>query len=56
MNFAFTPEQEELRALARRVFTDRCTPEHLKKIASDLSPEETSAIFGGTASRVYGLG
>ena len=36
MDFAFTPEQEELRALARRVFADRCTPEHLKKIAFDL--------------------
>ncbi|MCW2546429.1 MAG: acyl-CoA dehydrogenase domain protein, partial [Mycobacterium sp.] len=35
MDFAFTPEQEELRALARRVFTDRCTPEHLKHVAFD---------------------
>ncbi len=36
MDFSFTPEQEELRALARRVFADRCTPEHLKKVAFDL--------------------
>ena len=31
MDFAFTADQEELRALARRVFADRCTPEHLQE-------------------------
>lgn len=33
MDFSLSPEQEELRELARRVLTDRCTPEHLKEVA-----------------------
>jgi alkylation response protein AidB-like acyl-CoA dehydrogenase len=33
MDFSFTPDQEELRALAKRVLTDRCTPEHLREVA-----------------------
>ncbi len=33
MDFSFTSEQEELRALAGRVLTDRCSPEHLKEVA-----------------------
>jgi 3-oxocholest-4-en-26-oyl-CoA dehydrogenase beta subunit len=33
MDFSFTSEQEELRALAHRVLTDRCTQEHLKEVA-----------------------
>ncbi len=33
MDFSFTPDQEELRALANRVLTDRCTQEHLKDVA-----------------------
>jgi len=32
MDFSFSPDQEELRALANRVLTDRCTLEHLKEI------------------------
>ncbi len=33
MDFSFTEDQEELRSLANRVLTDRCTPEHLKEVA-----------------------
>ena len=33
MDFSFTSDQEELRGLANRVLTDRCTPEHLKEVA-----------------------
>ena len=33
MDFSFTSDQEELRRLANRVLTDRCTPEHLKDVA-----------------------
>lgn len=33
MDFSFAPEQEELRALANRVLTDRCTQDHLKQVA-----------------------
>ena len=32
MDFAFTEEQEEIRALARRIFTDRVTPDRLKEV------------------------
>lgn len=32
MDFSFTSDQEELRALTNRVLTDRCTLEHLKEI------------------------
>ena len=33
MDFSFTSDQEELRSLANRVLTDRCSPEHLKEVA-----------------------
>ncbi len=33
MDFSFTDDQDELRGLANRVLTDRCTPEHLKEVA-----------------------
>ena len=33
MDFSFTSDQEELRGLANRVLTDRCTPDHLKEVA-----------------------
>lgn len=33
MDFSFTSDQEELRGLANRVLTDRCTQDHLKEIA-----------------------
>jgi len=33
MDFSFTSDQEELRGLANRVLTDRCTPDHLKAVA-----------------------
>jgi alkylation response protein AidB-like acyl-CoA dehydrogenase len=33
MDFSFSEDQEELRALTRRIVTDRCTPEHLRAIA-----------------------
>ena len=32
MDFSFSADQEELRALTNRVLTDRCTMEHLKEI------------------------
>ncbi|MSW30305.1 MAG: hypothetical protein F2867_08430, partial [Actinobacteria bacterium] len=32
MDFSFSSDQEELRALTNRVLTDRCTMEHLKEI------------------------
>jgi alkylation response protein AidB-like acyl-CoA dehydrogenase len=32
MDFSFSSDQEELRGLANRVLTDRCTMEHLKEI------------------------
>jgi 3-oxocholest-4-en-26-oyl-CoA dehydrogenase beta subunit len=32
MDFAFTEEQEEIRALARRILTDRVTPDRLKEV------------------------
>ena len=33
MDFSFTSDQEELRGLANRVLTDRCTQDHLKEVA-----------------------
>jgi 3-oxocholest-4-en-26-oyl-CoA dehydrogenase beta subunit len=33
MDFSFTSDQEELRGLANRVLTDRCTQDHLKAVA-----------------------
>ena len=33
MDFSFSPDQEELRALARRIVTDRCTAEQLRVIS-----------------------
>jgi acyl-CoA dehydrogenase len=33
MDFSFSSDQEELRSLANRVLTDRCTQEHLKEVA-----------------------
>lgn len=33
MDFSFTSDQEELRGLASRVLTDRCTQDHLKDVA-----------------------
>ena len=32
MDFAFTEEQQEIRALARRIFRDRVTPDRLKEV------------------------
>ena len=32
MDFSFSSDQEELRALTNRVLTDRCTMEHLKEV------------------------
>ena len=37
MDFSFSPDQEELRDLARRIITDRCTPEHLRAISDTVS-------------------
>ena len=33
MDFSFSEDQEELRALTRRIVDDRCTPEHLRTIS-----------------------
>jgi alkylation response protein AidB-like acyl-CoA dehydrogenase len=33
MDFSFSPDQEELRSLARRILTDRCTAEQLRAIS-----------------------
>ena len=35
MDFSFSSDQEELRALTNRVLTDRCTIEHLKEIEGE---------------------
>jgi alkylation response protein AidB-like acyl-CoA dehydrogenase len=35
MDFSFSSDQEELRALTNRVLTDRCTPEHLKEVEAN---------------------
>ena len=34
MDFSFSSDQEELRSLANRILTDRCTHEHLKEVAA----------------------
>jgi alkylation response protein AidB-like acyl-CoA dehydrogenase len=34
MDFSFTSDQDELRALAKRLLSDRCTLEHLKTVTS----------------------
>lgn len=34
MDLSFTPDQDELRALARRILSDTCTPEHLRDVAA----------------------
>jgi 3-oxocholest-4-en-26-oyl-CoA dehydrogenase beta subunit len=34
MDFSFTPDQDELRSLTRRILEDTCTPEHLKEVES----------------------
>lgn len=33
MDFSLTPDQEELRALTRRILSDVCTPAHLKEVS-----------------------
>jgi 3-oxocholest-4-en-26-oyl-CoA dehydrogenase beta subunit len=43
MDFAFSSDQEELRALARRILDDRCTQEHLRSIAA--SPLGTDMVL-----------
>lgn len=37
MNFSFSPDQNELRALTNRILTDRCTSERMKAVASSES-------------------
>jgi len=34
MDFSLTPDQEELRALTRRILSDVCTPAHLKSVSA----------------------
>lgn len=34
MDLSFSPDQDELRALARRILSDACTPEHLRDVAA----------------------
>ena len=51
MDFSLTSDQNELRALARQILTDVCTPEHLKQIgatesATDLALWRTLADAG----------
>lgn len=33
MDFSFSRDQDDLRELARRIITDRCTPEHLRAVS-----------------------
>ena len=37
MDFSFTSDQEELKGLAARILSDRCTHEHLKEVAASES-------------------
>jgi acyl-CoA dehydrogenase len=37
MDLSFSPDQDELRALARRILSDTCTPEHLRDVAASES-------------------
>ncbi|MDX2381454.1 MAG: acyl-CoA dehydrogenase family protein [Acidimicrobiia bacterium] len=55
MDFSFSPDQEELRDLARRIITDRCTPEHLRAISDTVSGTDLELWRSLAAAGIVGI-
>lgn len=56
MDFSFTPDQDELRALARRILSDTCTPEHLRDVATTESGTDLALWKALAQAGLVGIG
>lgn len=56
MDFSLTPDQEELRALTRRILSDVCTPAHLKSISGSESGTDLNLWRTLAESGLVGVG
>jgi len=56
MDFSFTSDQNELRALANRILTDACTAEHLKSISATASGTDPALWAALAEAGLVGIG
>lgn len=55
MDFSFTPDQDELRALTRRILDDTCTPDHLRDVAQTESGTDLQLWSALGAAGIVGI-